>query len=466
MVEAEINPIGVPVGSTNSSFGTDGIRGRVDNLVTPALALQFGYWCGHVLPTKGPVLIGMDSRQSGVMLVSALTAGLTAAGQEVWNLGLCPTPAVPQLIKQLEAAGGLMVSASHNPPQDNGIKVFGSDGAKLISEQQKVIESGLRGEQIERSRLKSDSSYGLAYQKTELLSLYQEKLIDSLKGKRLDGLSIVLDLCWGSATSCAVEIFKELGAELTVLHGEPNGKLINVECGSTELKPLQKAVVETNSDMGFAFDGDADRVLAVDGKGRMVDGDHILYFWGSALKEQKALPDQRLVATVMSNLGFERAWIEKGGLFNRTPVGDQHVHAAMLKNGAGLGGEQSGHILSAIHGMHGDGLLTAIQLANICKDQRLSLTNLMDKSFEPFPQKLINIRLPNQHLNQSWKTCGPLQDAVLEAQESLGEDGRVLVRASGTEPLLRVMVEASDSEVVETWSDQLSDLAEQHLKAA
>ncbi|MFL0733852.1 MAG: phosphoglucosamine mutase, partial [Prochlorococcus sp.] len=346
MVAAALDPLGVPLGTAQVSFGTDGIRGRVGTFLTPALALQVGYWCGQVLPEAGPLLIGMDSRTSGAMVASALTAGLTAAGREVWNLGLCPTPAVPGLIRKLGAAGGLMVSASHNPPEDNGIKVFAADGVKLSSEQQALIEAGLRGEGIGGADQPLITSCGPAYQRDQLLSHYRDSLLASVQHQRLDGVPIVLDLCWGSATACGAEVFAALGADLTVLHGEPDGMRINVGCGSTQLEPLRRAVIERGASMGFAFDGDADRMLALDGQGRVVDGDHVLYLWGSVLQDQQALPQQRLVATVMSNLGFERAWQARGGVLERTPVGDQHVYAAMVANSAALGGEQSGHILS------------------------------------------------------------------------------------------------------------------------
>lgn len=463
MVAAALDPLGVPLGTAQVSFGTDGIRGRVGTFLTPALALQVGYWCGQVLPEAGPLLIGMDSRTSGAMVASALTAGLTAAGREVWNLGLCPTPAVPGLIRKLGAAGGLMVSASHNPPEDNGIKVFAADGVKLSSEQQALIEAGLRGEGIGGADQPLITSCGPAYQRDQLLSHYRDSLLASVQHQRLDGVPIVLDLCWGSATACGAEVFAALGADLTVLHGEPDGMRINVGCGSTQLEPLRRAVIERGASMGFAFDGDADRMLALDGQGRVVDGDHVLYLWGSVLQDQQALPQQRLVATVMSNLGFERAWQARGGVLERTPVGDQHVYAAMVANSAALGGEQSGHILSAAHGLCGDGVLTALQLATLCHGKQLSLEEWLDQSFKAFPQKLVNVLVPDHGLRKRWKDCQPLREAVWAAEAAMGEEGRVLVRASGTEPLLRIMVEAADSQVVEHWTSKLAALAKKYL---
>ena len=463
MAEAAIHPLGHLPKPSQISFGTDGLRGRVDTMLTPALALQVGYWCGRVLQAEGPVLIGMDSRSSGSMLVAALTAGLTASGREVWTLGLCPTPAVPGLIRRYSAAGGLMVSASHNPPEDNGIKVFGATGSKVSPERQQAIEAGLRSGDGAGIAL---AASGVAHHRPELLDDYRASLLSSVGQHRLDGVPIVLDLCWGSATACGAEVFAALGADLTVLHGDPDGTRINVNCGSTHLEPLRRAVIEKGAAMGFGFDGDADRMLAVDGQGRVVDGDHVLFLWGSVLQEQGQLPDQRLVATVMSNLGFERAWQARGGLLDRTPVGDQHVHAEMVRTGAALGGEQSGHILSSAHGLSGDGVLTALQIASLCHAQQLSLAEWVDQSFKAYPQKLVNVRVENRERRKGWADCSPLYSLVQEAEASMAEDGRVLVRASGTEPLLRVMVEAADQAVVDHWTSRLAEAAEKHLNAS
>jgi len=446
------------------AFGTDGIRGRVGSAITPALALQVGYWTGLVLPEEGPVVIGSDSRSSGPMLVAALTAGLAAAGREVWQLGLCPTPAVPGTIQRLGAAGGLMVSASHNPPHDNGIKVFGPSGAKLAREQQQAIEMGLRGEAPDLHG--EIPGTGTVHQRSDLMADYQRTLLDSVGGQRLEGCKVVLDLCWGSATACGEAVFRDLGAELVVLHGQPDGGRINQGCGSTQLEPLRQAVIAEGAQMGFAFDGDADRMLAVDGRGRVVDGDQILYLWGSALRQSALLPANRIVATVMSNLGFERAWQQAGGLLERTPVGDQYVHAAMEQFGAGLGGEQSGHILSAHHGMSGDGLLTALQVATLVHGRGQTLAEWMDQSFRPFPQKLVNVTVPDRVRRTAWQECVPMREAVARAEAAMAGQGRVLVRASGTEPLLRVMVEAAETDQVEHWTTLLAAEADRLLNAA
>ncbi|QCH15200.1 phosphoglucosamine mutase [Synechococcus sp. CB0101] len=456
-------PLGTPLPQGTAAFGTDGIRGRVGTQITPALALQLGYWCGQVLPPGGPILLGSDSRSSGPMLVAALAAGLTAAGRDVLDLGLCPTPAVPGAIRQLGGSGGLMVSASHNPPHDNGIKVFGACGAKLGKEQQAAIEAGLHGGSEVSSGFRAT---GRLHQRPDLLEAYQQRLLASVEGARLEGCRIVLDLCWGSATSCGEALFRALGADLTVIHGQPDGSRINQGCGSTHLEPLRTVVLEKGAAMGFAFDGDADRMLAVDGRGRVVDGDQILYLWGQALMADGVLPANRIVATVMSNLGFERAWQASGGLLERTAVGDQYVHAAMEELGAALGGEQSGHILSARHGMSGDGLLTALQVASLIQARGGSLADWMDSSFQPYPQKLVNVTVPDKARRTGWQSCAPLSEAVQQAEAAMHGSGRVLVRASGTEPLLRVMVEAAEQADVDHWSQHLAALADQYLNAA
>ena len=472
-------PIGAPLEPGQVRFGTDGIRGRVGTLITPQLALQLGFWCGQVLPAGGPIVMGRDSRSSGPMLVAALAAGLTAAGRDVVDLGLCPTPAVPGAIRRLGASGGLMVSASHNPPHDNGIKVFGPCGAKLAREQQQAIEAGLHGRPLEAGASPATAGLveagplavslpadGRLHASPQLLEGYREGLLASVGNARLDGVKVVLDLCWGSATSCGEELFRSLGADLTVLHGTPDGSRINQGCGSTHLEPLRAAVLERGAAMGFAFDGDADRMLAVDGRGRVVDGDQILYLWGQALMAQQRLPGNRIVATVMSNLGFERAWQARGGVLERTAVGDQYVHAAMEELGAALGGEQSGHILSAHHGMSGDGLLTALQVATLIGERGGDLAAWLDESFRPYPQKLVNVTVSDRDRRSRWQACEPLCAAVAAAEAAMAGQGRVLVRPSGTEPLLRVMVEAAEAGAVEHWSQHLARLADQHLNAA
>ena len=441
-------------------FGTDGIRGRVGVELTPSLALQLGYGCGQVLSQGRPVVLGRDSRESSPMLVAALQAGLLAAGREVWDLGLCPTPAVAWLTRHQQAAGGLMISASHNPPADNGIKVFAQDGCKLPHQQQRELEQWLK-----RPAPLGCRAGGSSHPRRPLLKVYEEGLLGQLEpGPGRRRLRVVLDLCWGAATACAVSLFERFGAEVTTLHGQPDGNRINVGCGSTALALLRQAVVEQGADLGIAFDGDADRCLAVDHRGHPVNGDHILYLWGGVLDRRGRLPEHRLVITQMANLGFRRAWMERGGVLEETPVGDQHVHAAMERTGAALGGEQSGHVLWSQHHAIGDGLMTALQLTQLIAKSNHSLAELAGKSFYSYPQKLVNVRITNQRARQEWRCNARLRNGIAAAEAAMGRDGRVLIRASGTEPLLRVMVEAREASMVEHWSQRLASLATSALQ--
>lgn len=448
-----------------SLFGTDGIRGRVGDILNAPLALQLGFWAGQVLksqsPQVGAVIVGQDSRNSSQMLAMALSAGLTAAGLEVWNLGLCPTPMVAYLTSTLEAVGGVMISASHNPPEDNGIKFFGSDGAKLSTSMQSQIEAGLRGvPQVEMAT----GHWGQQYYRPELSEQYLQSLVSPLLSEvNLAGTRIVLDLAWGAAVNIAPAVFQAMGAEVICLHDRADGDRINVNCGSTHLAPLQAAVLEHQADMGFAFDGDADRVMAVDSRGRVVDGDYILYFWGESLRQRQQLPDNIIVSTVMANLGFQRAWESLGGKLLRTAVGDRYVYAEMIRTGGMLGGEQSGHILCRHYGISGDGLLSALHLAARVKQEGMSLDELLDRSFQPYPQLLRNIRVEDRLRRLDWKNCLPLREAIALAETAMAEQGRVLVRASGTEPVIRVMVEAASTNIANYWVEKLVLAVEQHL---
>ena len=440
-------------------FGTDGIRGRVGVELTPSLALRLGYSCGHVLSQDRPVLLGQDSRKSSPMLVAALQAGLLAAGREVWDLGLCPTPAVAWLTRHQQAAGGLMISASHNPPADNGIKVFAQDGCKLPASQQRDLEQWMR-----HSAPLGCHAGGSSHQRHDLLKVYEQGLLEQLEVEQGQRLRVVLDLCWGAAASCAVSLFEQFGMEVSVLHGHPDGNQINVGCGSTALNLLQQAVVSQEADLGIAFDGDADRCLAVDHRGQPINGDHILYLWGGALDDRGWLPEHRLIITQMANLGFRRAWMERGGVLEETPVGDQYVYAAMTRTGAALGGEQSGHVLWSQHHFIGDGLMTALQLTQLTAKSGHSLAALAEKSFYSYPQKLINVRITDPQLRKGWRCNSRLQDEITAAEAAMGQDGRVLIRASGTEPLLRVMVEARETALVDLWCQKLASLAAAELQ--
>ena len=452
-------------------FGTDGIRGHVGDFLTASLALQVGFCAGQVLKddyassTSGNVvLIGQDSRLSSDMLSSALAAGLTSAGLDVWHLGLCPTPAVAYLTAcRPEAIAGIMVSASHNPPEDNGIKFFGANGIKIAAELQDQIERLIAAGTGKQADLEvaHSNDWGRCGQQSQLIAAYQDSLHQSINTE-LQGLKVVLDLAWGAAAKVAPIAFKQSGAEVICLHEQPRGDRINVGCGSTHLEPLRQAVKSTSADVGFAFDGDADRVLAVDADGRVIDGDYILYLWGQDLMQQEKLPHASIVTTVMANLGFERAWQKQGGKLVRTKVGDRYVHDEMLKSGAMLGGEQSGHVLCRHYGVSGDGLLTAMHLAALAK-KRSPLAELMRQSFTTFPQLLHNVRVENKQKRANWQDCDVIKQAIDTAEQNLGDRGRILVRASGTEPLMRVMVEAESLDLAEHWTQELSQVIQRQL---
>ncbi|MEO0869735.1 MAG: phosphoglucosamine mutase [Cyanobacteria bacterium J06642_11] len=425
-------------------FGTDGIRSRAGELLTAPLALQVGFWAGQILRQhkSGAIVLGQDSRNSSPMIASALAAGLTSAGVEVWDMGLCPTAAVAYMAGDVETAGGIMISASHNPPADNGIKFFGAEGTKLEKSLQSKIEQALRQGSCPNA-FNPGNQWGVTYQRPELVDRYVDFLHQPFSNPAyLSGMRIVLDLAWGAAARVAQSVFEATGAEVIIIHGRADGNRINVNCGSTHLASIKAAVAEHGADIGFAFDGDADRVMAVDGQGRVVDGDYILYFWGQTLQQAGQLPDDTIISTVMANLGFERAWEQRGGTLIRTKVGDQHVHAEMVERGAMLGGEQSGHILCHHYSLTGDGILTALHLANWLKQAECCLPTLIDQSFAPYPQRLENVRVEDRERRRHWAECDPVQKAIQQAESAMGDQGRVLVRASGTEPVIRVMVEA------------------------
>ncbi|CAA9566075.1 Phosphoglucosamine mutase [uncultured Synechococcales cyanobacterium] len=454
-------------GHEGTLFGTDGIRGRAGQLLNPTLALQVGFCAGQVLREQaglGTIILGQDSRNSSDMLAMALSAGLTATGVEVCHLGLCPTPGVAYLTSTSESIGGVMISASHNPPEDNGIKFFGADGTKLPMVLQQQIEMRLKSAWGPSGACELGGTvWGHHHYQPELVHTYMQSLEQPLAAVNLQGMRVVLDLAWGAAVYTAPEVFRHLGAEVICLHDRPDGDRINVNCGSTHLAPLQAAVKLHHADLGFAFDGDADRVLAVDDQGRTVDGDYILYLWGCSLQQEQQLPNNLIVSTVMANLGFERAWEQRGGQLVRTAVGDQYVHREMKNLGAMLGGEQSGHILCPHYGVSGDGLLTALHLAILVQKAGSTLNELVGQSFQTYPQLLRNVRVEDRDRRLNWQNCDPLQSAIAEAEAVMGDQGRVLVRASGTEPVIRVMVEACTTELANYWTENLVLAVEQYL---
>ena len=448
-------------------FGTDGIRGKVGELLTPHLALGVGLSAGSVWQELNldsqVVIIGQDSRNSSDMLAMAIASGLTSMGFEVWNIGLCPTPCVAYLAKTTEAIGGIMISASHNPPEDNGIKFFSGQGTKLDKLVTKAIEKTLRQHLTGQINLQG-AKCGHIRNEHGLTSLYSQFLQSAFaQDFSFEGMRIVLDLAWGASVELAPLIFEALGAEVICINDRADGDRINVNCGSTHLEQLKQTVAEHNANIGYAFDGDADRVMAVDAKGRVICGDYILYLWGKALKEQQLLPDNLLIGTVMANLGFELAWQKLGGKLIRTAVGDQNVQASMWETGAMLGGEQSGHILCHHHHFSGDGIQTALQMTALVKQQNGCLASLVNESFTPYPQVLKNVRVENRERRVNWQECTPIQNAISLAEKDMGDQGRVLVRASGTEPLIRVMVEAQNSNLVNHWTNYLVNIVTENL---
>lgn len=447
----------------SSLFGTDGIRGKFGEQLTESLATKIGFWAGQILKINtlksGPVILGQDSRNSSNLLAAALMKGFNTAGVEIWHLGLCPTPAVAYITSISDAIGGVMISASHNPPEDNGIKIFSSDGSKLSQAVQDQIETALQ-QSVDLAKFhyipRRQSYMRQELLKNYLLAIQVPLLYEISNSLPLKDLHVVLDLAWGAAVYLAPQAFQRLGAKVTCLHDQPDGDRINVRCGSTHLAALQTAVLAMGADLGFAFDGDADRTLAVDGQGRTVNGDYILYLWGQKLQQQGQLPDNLIVSTVMSNLGFENAWKKRGGKLIRTAVGDQHVYAEMLRSGTMLGGEQSGHILCRHYGVTGDGLVTALHLAALVRQLGLPLAELVDQSFQSYPQQLRNVHIADWNRRMKWQECEELQQVIQQAEAHLGHEGRILVRASGTEPMIRVMVEAVTGKLVDYWTDYLA----------
>ena len=435
-----------------SIFGTDGIRGKFNEEITYSLAYKVGYTLGLILENNNPILIGRDTRISGNILLQAIATGINASGKKFINLGICPTPAVPFLIKHEKMSGGIMISASHNPPEYNGIKIFDHDGQKISKDLEYRIQKLI--EEINDNRSVHPNEVSLQPNR-ELLNIYIQSLIQTMGSENLSGMKIILDTCHGSATTCAQSIFQNLVADVRVINNSKNGLKINMNCGSTNLEPLKKALKNNPADIGFSFDGDADRVIGLDSEGNELNGDHILFLWGRELKEQKILSNNLLISTQMANLSFEKKWKKIGGILYRTDVGDKYVYDAIKEKNAVLGGEQSGHILSKINDFSGDGILTAIQISKYCKKKNISLNDWLKSSFNPFPQKLTNINLDFNiyKINDQSKS---LINQIIENYQGIYSDNcRVFIRPSGTEPLMRVLVEAEEIERVEYLSNEI-----------
>ncbi|OEF97668.1 phosphoglucosamine mutase [Desulfuribacillus alkaliarsenatis] len=453
-------------------FGTDGIRGVANKDLTPELAYRLGRAAGYVLTKQLEldqsqldqsqdklVLIGKDTRLSSDMLEGALAAGFMSVGVNVMRLGVIPTPGVAYLITHYNAMAGAMISASHNPYQDNGIKIFNNKGFKLSEAMEQEVESYLSNEQLFLEIPRSThGDIGCFVDDFNGPDLYKEHLMSTISIP-LIGMKIILDCANGAATEYAPGIFQELGAEVCCLSINPDGTNINNKCGSTHLDELRKQVVEQHADLGLAFDGDADRLIAVDHLGEVVDGDYILTICGIDLKEQGKLVDDTIVTTVMANMGFFVAMQDQDINTLQTKVGDKYVLEEMVKGGYTLGGEQSGHIIFLDYAKTGDGILTALHLTDLVARRKTSLHELCGQMVK-YPQLLVNVRVVDKeglHSNQK------IADVIQQNEQKLGNQGRVLVRPSGTEALVRVMAEGPNEEVLEEVVNNIVEVVKEEL---
>lgn len=441
-------------------FGTDGVRGRANVLLTAELAYKLGQAGAHVIAEKNKkptIIIGKDTRVSGDLLEHAIVAGILSTGANVIKLGVVPTPAVAYLVKETKSAAGIMISASHNPYYDNGIKFFDERGFKLVDEVEEKIEEYL--EQCENVRdLAVDADIGQVLHVEGLVEKYANFLKTTVN-TRFDKLKIVIDTANGSAYQLAPMIFRDLGAEVVVINNQPDGLNINDECGSTNLAGLSARVLTEKADLGIAYDGDADRLLAVDENGETVDGDQLLYICGKEMANKGKLKRQIIVVTVMSNLGLHKS-LERIGISTReTPVGDRYVIEEMVESDYNLGGEQSGHLIFLDHNTTGDGILSSLMLSNVLveRDEKLSV---LAQEMEKYPQILKNIRINDR---AKFAASEKIDAAVVKANKDLDPVGRVVVRLSGTEPLVRVMVEGARLEQIELVMEEIVEVIKAEL---
>ncbi|WP_154223490.1 phosphoglucosamine mutase [Marinicella rhabdoformis] len=436
-------------------FGTDGIRGKVGGKVmTAEFALRLGYAAGHVLGKTMPnhtVVIGKDTRVSGYMLESALEAGLSSAGVNTILFGPMPTPAVAWLTKTLHASAGIVISASHNPFYDNGIKFFNQNGQKLNDEQETAIEAML----AQPMQMVESAEIGKAKRLNDVAGRYIEFCKQSTNRQSLNGIKMVLDCANGASYHVAPQVFKELGADVTVIGNQPDGFNINKDCGSTEVAVLKEKVLESGADLGVALDGDGDRVVMVNHKGEEVNGDQLIYLVAKHLHEKGEL-NGGVVGTLMSNQGMEAGLKAMDVPFERADVGDRYVHQKLKQNGWILGGESSGHILNLALAGTGDGIVSALMVLSVIIETGKNLQQLADQ-MQLYPQTMINV------INETPKQLAVhpvLVKAARAVDDALGDEGRVLIRASGTEPKLRVMVEAKNAQVAQQEAKKLAQLAE------
>ena len=438
-------------------FGTDGIRGRVNRQpMTPENALRIGMAAAVVLKKehhgRNMVLIGKDTRLSGYMIESALTSGICSMGMNVTLVGPLPTPGIAFLTRTLRIDAGVVISASHNPFYDNGIKFFSHDGFKLPDEIENRIEDLVKDDSLERYRAKGEE-VGKAFRLDDATGRYIEYIKSTLKkGMTFEGIKVVVDCANGAAYKTTPWLLRELGAEVISINDRPDGININDGCGSTHMEVLQKAVVQHKADVGIAHDGDADRTLLCDEKGRIIDGDQIMGMCAVAMDEKGELRKSTVVATVMSNLGLEK-YLEKNNIkLVRANVGDRYVVEKMLENGYNFGGEQSGHIIFLDYNSTGDGQITALQVLNLMKNRNISLSKLASP-IKLFPQVLMNVEVEKK---KDIRTVPAIMDAIRAAEQKLDGRGRVLVRPSGTEPKIRVMLEGDDIRLISSIGRQIS----------
>lgn len=443
-------------------FGTDGVRGEANVELTPELAFKLGRFGGYVLSQHEEetplVFVGRDTRISGEMLEHALIAGLLSVGIRVYKLGVIATPGVAYLVRTEKASAGVMISASHNPALDNGIKFFGGDGFKLDDDRELEIEALLDAAEDTLPR-PSAQGLGTVMEYPEGLRKYQEFLVST--GVQLEGMHVVLDTANGAASTSARQIFADLGAQLTVIGENPDGLNINDGIGSTHPEHLQEKVKEVGAAIGLAFDGDSDRLIAVDENGEIVDGDKIMYIIGSYLSSKGLLEKNTIVTTVMSNLGFHKALDAKGIQKEITAVGDRYVVEEMRKSGYNLGGEQSGHVVIMDYNTTGDGQLTGVQLTKIMQETGKKLSELATE-VTIYPQKLVNIRVENSMKDKAMEVPA-IREIIEKMEAEMAGNGRILVRPSGTEPLLRVMAEAPTHEEVDYYVDTIAAVVQAEI---
>ena len=443
-------------------FGTDGVRGEANVELTPEMAFKLGRFGGYVLSQHEEetplVFVGRDTRISGELLEHALIAGLLSVGIRVYKLGVIATPGVSYLVRTEKASAGVMISASHNPALDNGIKFFGGDGFKLDDDRELEIEALLDATE---DTLPRPSAHGLGtvMEYPEGLRKYQEFLVST--GVQLEGIHVVLDTANGAASTSARQIFADLGAQLTVIGENPDGLNINDGVGSTHPEHLQEKVKEVGAAIGLAFDGDSDRLIAVDENGEIVDGDKIMYIIGSYLSSKGLLEKNTIVTTVMSNLGFHKALDAKGIQKEITAVGDRYVVEEMRKSGYNLGGEQSGHVVIMDYNTTGDGQLTGVQLTKIMQETGKKLSELAAE-VTIYPQKLVNIRVENSMKDKAMEVPA-IREIIEKMEAEMAGYGRILVRPSGTEPLLRVMAEAPTDQEVDYYVDTIAAVVQAEI---